>query len=243
MQYLPCSQICAALPLGPRQNPQPCTCCELSLERRWGHSSMQRSVTALSCQSHWLQWAADDPEAGGRYDQYEERGPELHQTVPTARPALPHRIPAATASLLVGCLTAFSTHHILHRYHTTEQTRHQLQSTSWHVWRHLLHWVPVVIRWVKGGNVTSAGWQVTLCDAIWLASSSSSEAHCQLLNWLFYLLYFTILLLDVSLNKISNAIAWLWFCVSTVAPIIWQSKKINSLLSNLLHLHNFSTYT
>jgi len=27
-----------------------------------------------------------------------------------------------------------------------------------------------------GGNVTSAGWQVTLCDPIWHASSRSGEA-------------------------------------------------------------------
>ena len=28
----------------------------------------------------------------------------------------------------------------------------------------------------KGWNVTSAGWQVTLCDPIWHVSSSSGEA-------------------------------------------------------------------
>ena len=30
--------------------------------------------------------------------------------------------------------------------------------------------------WGKGGNVTSAGWQVTLCDAMWHVSSRSGEA-------------------------------------------------------------------
>jgi len=30
--------------------------------------------------------------------------------------------------------------------------------------------------WVKGGNVTSAGWQVTLCDPMWHVSSRSSVA-------------------------------------------------------------------
>jgi len=30
--------------------------------------------------------------------------------------------------------------------------------------------------WGKGGNVTSAGWQVTLCDPIWHASSRSGVA-------------------------------------------------------------------
>ena len=30
--------------------------------------------------------------------------------------------------------------------------------------------------WGKGGNVTSAGWQVILCDPIWHVSSRSGEA-------------------------------------------------------------------
>jgi len=33
----------------------------------------------------------------------------------------------------------------------------------------------------KGWNVTSAGWQVTLCDPIWHVSSSGGEACCELL--------------------------------------------------------------
>ena len=46
--------------------------------------------------------------------------------------------------------------------------------------------------WGKGGNVTSAGWQVTLCDPIWYVSSRSSDGRsaCKLL----YALYFTLLL-------------------------------------------------
>ena len=35
--------------------------------------------------------------------------------------------------------------------------------------------------WGKGGNVASAGWQVTLCDPIWHVSSCSGEACCELL--------------------------------------------------------------
>jgi len=31
--------------------------------------------------------------------------------------------------------------------------------------------------WGKGGNVTSAGWQVTLCDPMWHVSSRSGEGH------------------------------------------------------------------
>jgi len=43
----------------------------------------------------------------------------------------------------------------------------------------------------KGGNVTSAGWQVTLRDPIWHASSRSGEACCELL-YPVTLLYFTL---------------------------------------------------
>jgi len=33
-------------------------------------------------------------------------------------------------------------------------------------------------RQTDGRNVTSAGWQATLCDSIWHVSSSSGEASC-----------------------------------------------------------------
>jgi len=33
--------------------------------------------------------------------------------------------------------------------------------------------VPALIGWGEGGNITSAGWQVTLCDPIWHVSSRS----------------------------------------------------------------------
>jgi len=36
-----------------------------------------------------------------------------------------------------------------------------------------LNQVPALIGWGKGGNVTSAGWQVILCDPIWHVSSRS----------------------------------------------------------------------
>jgi len=40
---------------------------------------------------------------------------------------------------------------------------------------------PALIGWGKGGSVTSAGWQVTLCDHIWHVNSCSGEAVCELL--------------------------------------------------------------
>ena len=51
--------------------------------------------------------------------------------------------------------------------------------------------------WGKGGNVTSAGWQVTLCDPIWYVSSRSGEP-CKLLYP--SLLYFTIRFMSESLT-------------------------------------------
>ena len=43
----------------------------------------------------------------------------------------------------------------------------------------------------KGGNVTSAGWQVIPCDPIWHVSSSSGEASCELLGLYSVYLYLT----------------------------------------------------
>jgi len=37
-------------------------------------------------------------------------------------------------------------------------------------------------------NVTSAGWQVTLCEPIWYVSSGSVEAGCKWYNAFIYLL-------------------------------------------------------
>jgi len=47
--------------------------------------------------------------------------------------------------------------------------------------------------WGKGGNVTSAGWQVTLCDCdpIWHVSSGSGEACWELFHFIFTLLLFS----------------------------------------------------
>jgi len=51
-----------------------------------------------------------------------------------------------------------------------------------------LNRVPALTDWGKGGNVTSAGWQVILCDPIWHVSSRSGEACGELLYRLLYLL-------------------------------------------------------
>ena len=58
----------------------------------------------------------------------------------------------------------------------------------------LLNRVPTIIGWGKGGNVTSAGWQVTLCDPIWHVSFRSGVvlvAKTAIHFLYFTLLYFT----------------------------------------------------
>jgi len=49
--------------------------------------------------------------------------------------------------------------------------------------------VPALVGLGKGGNVTSAGWQVTLYDPIWHVSSHNGDTCCELL----YSVYFTLL--------------------------------------------------
>ena len=44
--------------------------------------------------------------------------------------------------------------------------------------------------WDKGGNISYAGWQVTLCDPIWRVSFRSGEACCEL-SYSVYLYLFT----------------------------------------------------
>ena len=40
-----------------------------------------------------------------------------------------------------------------------------------------------------GKNVSSAGWQVTLCHPIWFVSSPSNEAVCKLLYYVYFVTY------------------------------------------------------
>jgi len=62
----------------------------------------------------------------------------------------------------------------------------------------------------KGGNVNSAGWQVTLCDPIWHVSSRSGEASCKLLYTLFtFKFYLTKFIAAVLLLFLPSV---LWCC-------------------------------
>ena len=72
--------------------------------------------------------------------------------------------------------------------------------------------VPALIGWGKGRNITSAGWQVTLCDPIWHINSHSGEICC---NCYIRLLYFT-----SSLCPLSGVHLFL-FCLQ-IFNLTWQ---------------------
>ena len=68
---------------------------------------------------------------------------------------------------------------ILSRYVTSQLGQLSLAS----LWGRLLEYQ---LRWGKGGNVTSAEWQVTLCNSMWHVSSRSGVATlrtCYLLTY------------------------------------------------------------
>jgi len=62
--------------------------------------------------------------------------------------------------------TPLTSHSHLYRLHTTRSTQPCIPLRS-------LNRVPALVGWRKGGNVTSARWQVTLSDPIWHVSSRS----------------------------------------------------------------------
>jgi len=55
--------------------------------------------------------------------------------------------------------------------------------------------------WGKGGNVTSAGWQVTLCDPIWYVSSRSGDGCLQAAIRLLHFTFTFYSLLDRANNR------------------------------------------
>ena len=101
-----------------------------------------------------------------------------------------------------------------------------------------LNRVPALIGWGKGGNVTSAGWQVILCDPIWHVSSCSGEACCELLYPA------TLLLLLVYYPSVNIASALVWqqrhsshqttqSTLSTVSTVIDGGRYITSVCNQL----------
>jgi len=81
------------------------------------------------------------------------------------------------------------------RYVTSQVGQLSLAS----LWGHLIEYQ---LGWCNGGNVTSAWWQVTLCDPMWHVSSGSGVATLRTAIH-FLLTYFRIsdTILDYSLYK------------------------------------------
>jgi len=86
-----------------------------------------------------------------------------------------------------------------------------------------LNRVPALTGWGKGGNFTSAGWQVTLCDPIWHVSSRSSEAFANCYTRLLYLLYFTINNTPMSV-KLDTGTEWCVMSLKTFNTIPARPK-------------------
>ena len=82
------------------------------------------------------------------------------------------------------CCPTHTPHNLTH--HSSECKRKQTFSPCWHTLQYTntseYYYIgyQLCCRCSNGGNVTSAGWQVTLCDPIWHVSSHSSEACCKL---------------------------------------------------------------
>ena len=80
------------------------------------------------------------------------------------------------AQLVLGWVTVFG--RVYHHGTLPVPTR----STQPCIPQRSLNWVPASTT-AKGWNVTSAGWQVTLCDPIWQVSSSSGQGHLEFPFW------------------------------------------------------------
>ena len=75
--------------------------------------------------------------------------------------------------------------------------------------------------WGKGGNVTSAGWQVTLCDPVWHVSSRSGVAT---LRTAIHLLLVTYLLFPLRPFPVPR------YCSTHVPPIPYPILFFSSCL-------------
>jgi len=91
-----------------------------------------------------------------------------------------------------------------------------------------------------GGNVTSAGWQVILCDPIWHVSTRSGEACGKLLYPVTLLTYFTHI--DSSVNNIKRrAIAKILTLTLTYLMLNFWSVAIHSWSRQVAKMPNAKT--
>ena len=96
--------------------------------------------------------------------------------------------------------------------------------------------------WGKGGNVTSAGWQVKLWDPIWHMSSCSNKAGLLTKGKLLYCIYLLFLLLYIGKDRkhqySQRRKKWIW--LPQVSLSRWLNKTGAGFLS--AHILNDITY-
>ena len=84
--------------------------------------------------------------------------------------------------------------------------------------------------WGKGGNITSAGWQVTVCDSMWYVSSRSGVATLRTAIHLL-LTYSALMLVGQSWKSPVNACSRLAHASVTQVTIV---KLISLLVTSAL---------
>ena len=94
--------------------------------------------------------------------------------------------------------------------------------------------------WGKGGNVTSARWQITLCDPIWYVSSRSGDACLQTAIRIFTLLYFLLLFRCFRLN--SRALIVKWFATRTLKLFVILTREVAPLTSGFASITTWSLH-
>jgi len=75
--------------------------------------------------------------------------------------------------------------------------------------------------WGEGGNVTTAGWQVKLCDPMWHESSSSGVAT---LRTAIHLLLTYLLANLVGHARQRHEVGWLQNCSAPVHTLAWAQR-------------------
>ena len=78
--------------------------------------------------------------------------------------------------------------------------------------------------WGKGWNVTSAGWQVVLCDPIWQVSSSSGVSE---LLYPCYFIYLLTLLLCMLTHPRPHTVTYTTQVIHTLSHIVWTELVLD----------------
>jgi len=95
--------------------------------------------------------------------------------------------------------------------------------------------------WGKGGKVTSAGWQVTLCDLIWHVISRSgvviSITNCYIRFTLLYLLYLTLPVFTARVHDWRFWHPWTWAVNMSIVDRCPCSRPAFTSVENVYRNH------